>query len=217
MFSLIEIQQTFYQPPKPDTAKRWCRQAPPDFEFTLKAWQLITHEASSPTYRRLKMPLSEKQTKQLGVFRLTDVVLQAWETTLQTARLLNAHKVVFQCPPSFAPTSENKNRMRKFFRNIERSDITCIWEPRGRWQNDDIAALCRELSLIHCVDPFKNKCVTHGLRYYRLHGIRGYRHEYTDKELHDLAQRPAEQTGAYFLFNNVSMWRDTLRFKQLLK
>ncbi|HUW19226.1 MAG TPA: DUF72 domain-containing protein [Sedimentisphaerales bacterium] len=26
-FSLVEIQQTFYQPPQPDTAKRWRDQA----------------------------------------------------------------------------------------------------------------------------------------------------------------------------------------------
>ena len=40
--------------------------APPDFEFTLKAWQLITHQVSNLTYRRLKTGLSEKEREQFG-------------------------------------------------------------------------------------------------------------------------------------------------------
>jgi len=216
-FSLIEIQQTFYQPPKSDTVKRWRDEAPADFEFTLKAWQLITHETTSPTYRRLKMRLSERQRNQVGSFRWTEPVRRAWETTLEVARLLHADKLVLQCPASFAPTSENKDRMREFFTHVQLSNITCIWEPRGQWQNDEIAALCRELNLIHCVDPFKAEPVTGGLRYCRLHGTTGYRHEYSDKELQELAQRCAKDAQTYFLFNNVSMWQDAMRFKQLLK
>jgi len=224
MFPVVEIQQTFYQPPKPDTIKRWRDKAPADFEFTLKAWQLITHEASSPTYRRLKMRLSETQKKQVGAFRWTDFVRRAWETTLEITQLLGANKIVFQCPASFSPTDENKDRMREFFSHIQFGNITCIWEPRGKWQDDEIAALCRELNLIHCVDPFKrdpalrepNDCVTAGLRYYRLHGISSYRHQYSDQELHDLLQRCAKTASTYFLFNNVSMWADAIRFKELL-
>jgi len=224
-FSLVEIQQTFYQPPKADTVKRWRQDAPTDFEFALKVWQLVTHEPSSPTYRRLKMRLSERQKEQVGAFRFTDIVCRAWKATLEIARLLNADKLVFQCPASFAPTDENKDRMRYFFSRIERRGVACIWEPRGKWQDGEIAALCSELNLIHCVDPFKRdptsreppECVTEGFRYYRLHGITGYRHKYTDKELAELAQRRDEATENYFLFNNVNMWHDASRFKELLK
>src|ERR671929_9964 len=52
-FRVVEVQQTFYEPPRDATLLRWRRQAPLRFEFTLKAWQLVTHEASSPTYLRL--------------------------------------------------------------------------------------------------------------------------------------------------------------------
>jgi uncharacterized protein YecE (DUF72 family) len=48
-FAVVEIQQTFYQPPQEKTAEKWRNEAPPDFEFTLKAWQLITHPPQSPT------------------------------------------------------------------------------------------------------------------------------------------------------------------------
>ncbi len=49
----------FYEPPRDGTMRRWRAQAPIDFEFTIKAWQLITHDALSPTYRRLRSPLTE--------------------------------------------------------------------------------------------------------------------------------------------------------------
>ena len=49
-FPVVEIQQTFYQPPEDKTLRCWRANAPPDFEFTLKGWQLITHTSTSSTY-----------------------------------------------------------------------------------------------------------------------------------------------------------------------
>ncbi|MDI3299633.1 MAG: DUF72 domain-containing protein, partial [Bacillota bacterium] len=46
-FPLVEVQQTFYQLPRPATAERWRQEAPPGFLFAMKAWQLITHDPSS--------------------------------------------------------------------------------------------------------------------------------------------------------------------------
>jgi len=45
---LVEIQQTFCQPPRIATAERWRRTAPSAFAFTLKAWQLITPPPLEP-------------------------------------------------------------------------------------------------------------------------------------------------------------------------
>lgn len=133
------------------------------------------------------------------------------------ARLLTADKVILQCPASFAPTGENMVRMREFFSRIDRAGVTCIWEPRGRWQADQIAELCHELDLVHCVDPFKAEPITAGLHYYRLHGITGYRHQYNGDELRDLLRRRVKDAATYYLFNNVTMYRDASRFKELLR
>ena len=37
-FRVVEVQQTFYDPPTA-TLQRWREEAPPGFEFTMKAWQ----------------------------------------------------------------------------------------------------------------------------------------------------------------------------------
>ena len=44
-YRLVEVQQTFYEPPRDGTMRRWRALAPVDFEFTIKAWQLVTHDA----------------------------------------------------------------------------------------------------------------------------------------------------------------------------
>lgn len=214
-FPVVEIQKIFYQPPDPDTVKRWREEAPSEFEFTLKAWQLITHEAWSPTYRRLKVPLSKREMEQAGAFRWSGVVRQAWEKTAEMARLLKAEKIVFQCPPGFKPAGESKENMRRFFSSIHRLGFACIWEPRGAWTAEEISDLCQELDLVHCVDPLKADLATRGLRYYRLHGITGYRHKYTDEELSKLFEHCAGEEANYFLFNNIDMVNDALRFQEL--
>ncbi len=80
MFGLpvVEVQQTFYQPPLPRTLGKWRREAPQDFEFTSQARQLMTHESVSPTYRRLREKLSEQQKREeLGLVRGVDPFQQA--------------------------------------------------------------------------------------------------------------------------------------------
>jgi uncharacterized protein YecE (DUF72 family) len=89
---------------------------PPHFEFTLKAWQLITHTAKSPTYRRLKTKLMPQELHQCGAFQWTSVVQQAWETTRACAEALSARLLLFQCPASFIPTPQNIDQMRHFFK-----------------------------------------------------------------------------------------------------
>src|ERR687888_537745 len=92
-FSVIEVQQTFYQPPRLETLAKWRESAPREFEFTLKAWQLITHEPTSPTYQRLKIAIPQKSKARYGAFRPTEEVHCAWRTTLDCARALDARIV----------------------------------------------------------------------------------------------------------------------------
>jgi uncharacterized protein YecE (DUF72 family) len=65
-FPTIELQTTFYEPPAAAVAKRWKSLAPAGFDFCMKAWQLITHTPSSPTYRRLKSSVSRRSGTPAG-------------------------------------------------------------------------------------------------------------------------------------------------------
>ncbi len=213
--ALVEVQQTFYKPPRLETAQRWRAEAPPDFEFTLKAWQLITHEPGSPTYRKAQIEVAEPS--RYGAFRPTAEVFAAWETTREIAAALEAKIVVFQCPASFKPTEEHKANLRAFFRSIGREGLTLAWEPRGPWGDDEVKELCAELGLVHCVDPFQRPPVHGEPAYFRLHGKGGYRYRYSDEDLVTLWEWCRQHEEAYCLFNNVSMWDDALRFKEMIE
>jgi uncharacterized protein YecE (DUF72 family) len=218
-YRLVEVQQTFYEPPREATMRRWRTQAPTDFEFTIKAWQLITHDASSPTYRRLRSPLGEADRAGAGGFRASSVVVRAWQRTLECAAVLRATAILFQCPASFRPTQDNIDRLRAFFQTAPRpSGMRMLWEPRGPWPADVVVALCHELDLVHVVDPFVSTTVTPEQTYLRLHGTTGARHVYSDAELGQLADMlsAAPSQRPYVLFNNLPRVDDARRFRRLL-
>lgn len=93
-FPAIELRTTFYQPPPIGVVKRWKSLAPPDFRFCLKAWQLITHTPSSPTYRRLKSEISVTERDLYGSFRPTEQVWRAWERTREVAEVLQGRTLL---------------------------------------------------------------------------------------------------------------------------
>jgi uncharacterized protein YecE (DUF72 family) len=135
-FELVEIQQTFYKPPKLETALRWRREAPSDFEFTIKAWQLITHIPSSPTYRKAGLEIPQGKESYYGFFRPTSEVMEAWRRTEEIAQILGTRLILFQCPPGFKETLENVENMKRFFHTVDRGNFVFAWEPRGSWSEE---------------------------------------------------------------------------------
>ena len=124
--------------------------------------------------------------------------------------------MLFQCPASFTPTTTHISNLRAFFKRIERPrGLVCVWEPRGAWPDELIAELCKELELVHVVDPFAARTVTPGERYYRLHGRTGWRYEYEDDELAELLEMLPARGVSYVFFNNVRMLDDAARFQRL--
>jgi len=218
-FRVVEVQQTFYDPPQLPTIEKWRTAAPADFEFTMKAWQVITHFGTSSTYRRLKRPFTEQQRAEAGGFRLNETTLAAWAVTLEACRVLRATAILFQCPASFKAIEKNTNAMRRFFAAIDRPDgVRFLWEPRGPWPDDVVRSLCNELGLIHAVDPFIRPSLTPELIYWRLHGDGSAYATYTDEELERLAAWLPRDSAveAYVMFNNVPRVKDVARFLELL-
>ncbi len=215
-FPLVEVQHTFYEPPADSLLARWRAQVPAGFEFTIKAWQLVTHESSSPTYRRLKRPLPDEHRGHVGAFRSTTPVLQAWRRTVECAAILEATAVLLQCPKSFRPTTENVARMRAFLGQVERPAGRLLWEPRGEWPAALVSELCLDLGLVHVVDPMQTETLTPEQTYYRLHGTSGMRHVHTDDELRRLRDLVEGRPSPYVLFNNLPRAGDADRFLALL-
>lgn len=219
-FPVVEVQNTFYDPPPDATLKKWRTVTPSSLEYTIKVWQLVTHAANSPTYRRMKSPLHAGQEP--GFFRDSPAVEEGWQRSLHCASVLSATAMLFQCPASFTPEPDNVERMRSFFERVERPPRRLLWEPRGpRWSTERELALslCRDLGLVHVVDPFVVPPEPGRPVYWRLHGIGGARHSYTDEQLralHRMLLEVAPTEPAYVMFNNLPRVADAKRFKLLL-
>ena len=217
-FPVVELQDPFYEMPSPALAEKWRTTAPPEFRFCVKAWQLITHTPSSPTYRRLKSQVSPSERSLYGSFRPTEQVSLAWERTAEIARTLDAAVILFQCPKSFDPSPQHVRNFRSFFRGIERGRSLLAWEPRGGWPPELVRSLCAEFDLLHCVDPFVGDSVYGETVYWRLHGRGGFRYVYSDEELRELEARlrPVAARTVYVLFNNLAMAGDARRFQEFV-
>jgi uncharacterized protein YecE (DUF72 family) len=219
-FPVVEVQNTFYEPPRNEVMERWRAVTPPTLEYTMKVWQLVTHSASSPTYRRMKRPLAKDAAP--GFFRDSAAVAEGWQRSVQCATVLNATALLFQCPASFTPVREHIEQMRRFFEGIERPAARLLWEPRGApWVAKCSLALslCQDLDLVHVVDPFVTPPDSDQPVYWRLHGPAGPRSSYSDKQLQQLAdmlsgvRSPEPQ---YVMFNNMPRVGDAKRFAKLV-
>jgi uncharacterized protein YecE (DUF72 family) len=214
-FRFVEIDSSFYQLPRLETAARWRAAAPKDFQFAMKAWQVITHPATSPTYKRTR--IDPRDREHCGHFGFNPTIRWAWDETFAVAKALGVILVLFQCPASFRPTSGNVANLKTFFERAKRGRFFMGWEPRGEWDAELVARLCQELDLIHVVDPFKSPPARRGkIQYFRLHGIAGAQHRYTNHELQRLKEFCAGKTPACCAFNNLTMAADAQRFMKLL-
>jgi uncharacterized protein YecE (DUF72 family) len=219
-FPVVEVQSTFYEPPRDAVMQKWLAGTPSSLEYTMKVWQLVTHPANSPTYRRMKRALDEQDAP--GFFRDSPSVDEGWRRSVECANLLSATAMLFQCPASFRPDPENVRRMRSFFERIDRPHARLLWEPRGAdWvaQRELALSLCRDLDLVCVLDPFVTPPEPGKAVYWRLHGIGNARHSYTEAELLQLRRMllDAEPAGtAYVLFNNLPRIGDAQRFSRIL-
>ena len=219
-FPVVEVQRTFYDPPQDETMRKWLAVTGP-LEYTMKVWQLVTHPAASPTYRRMKRKLDARDLP--WFFRDSESVHQGWQRSLECAAILSASAILFQCPASFTPATENVLRMRRFFERIDRPRARLMWEPRGSsWvaQRPLALALCRDLDLVHVIDPFVTTADKGTNVYWRLHGPGSARMSYDAGALRRLQQilvesRPVDP--AYVLFNNIPRLDDARRFAALAR
>ena len=203
-FHLVELNSTFYKYPRVSTVEGWRRKAPPDFEFTVKAHQEISHKY------RLRFKLAA----------------EAFERMKAICQILESPILLVQTPASFRP--ESLGVAEEFFTGVNREGLILVWETRGpAWERPDVRDRLSEtlerLDIPHVTDPFRIMPTYMGeVAYFRLHGLgsRMYYYQYTDEELKTLhgKVKPLDSEGrsVYVLFNNLSMFEDALRFKHLL-
>ncbi|MEA2090156.1 MAG: DUF72 domain-containing protein, partial [Thermoproteota archaeon] len=138
-FSVVEINSSFYNLHKVDTYKKWRRETPPNFEFTLKCHQSISHK------ERLKP---------------TNHALEIMKNMVERAKACGAEILLIQTPGSLRAEERVFQDADKFFEKVETDGLSLAWETRGEsWKGEDaqrrLAKLLEKHGITHITDPFK--------------------------------------------------------------
>lgn len=223
-FDVLEVQSTFYRLPMLKTAERWRSIVQKSFEFTIKAFQGITHPISSPTWKRAGKQRPTKNVENYGFLRPTKENFECWSLTHEIASILRVKICVIQLPPSFIYSKENIQNATEFLDQI--SDGIRIWmEFRDdSWiaNAPHVSRMLSKSKVIHIVDPLRTSVISRSdLGYYRLHGLgkRLYKYKYSRRDLEKLKiiVRNTEADCVYVMFNNIHMKDDAVNFAKMVQ
>jgi len=158
----VEINSSFYAPPRPSDAESWARRVGnnPRFRFTAKAWQHLTHEIKDKDAAALVSDCEQVRRSM---------------APLAQAGVLAA--VLVQFPWSFRCKEESLEHLAFLLRQL--ADFPLVVEVRhGSWERESVCDFLRENRVGFCnVDqPVIGESMKPGARvtarvgYLRLHG-----------------------------------------------
>jgi uncharacterized protein YecE (DUF72 family) len=158
----IEINSSFYSPPRPKDAAAWAHRVRnnPHFRFTAKAWQHLSHERREESRSSLSADCDTVRTSM---------------APLAEAGKLGA--LLVQFPWSFRYTQENQEHMDRVIYNLREFPLAVEVRHSG-WDCDSFYDFLRERKVAFCnIDqPVIGKSIRPGaittarLGYFRLHG-----------------------------------------------
>jgi uncharacterized protein YecE (DUF72 family) len=202
-FDTVEVNATFYRLPTRKAVASWVSTTPDEFVFAVKASRYLTHV---------------KRLRELGpgLERFLDRI----EPLVRSPKL---GPLLWQLPPTFRRDDE---RLAEALGRLPRLEHAFEFRHPS-WFEDDVYSLLREhgAALVIGDDPrrpFQTHELTAPWTFLRLHrGSRGRRGNYSERELHEWAQRihgrPVDR--AYLYFNNdweAFAVRNAERLRELL-
>lgn len=184
VFKTVELNAPFYRWPKPATVRRWKRDAPPGFRYSVKVNQTITHE------RRLWR---------------TGVLIRSY---YEIADVLGDRMgcFLFQFPPSYRYTP---SRLRSVTTQLNPAHRSAVEFRHRSWWRPSVYRAFAQRGLIFCAvsAPRLPEDFPPGqpILYVRLSGrTRWYQHDYSRDELAAWADRirASGATEVWVYFNN---------------
>ena len=168
-FSTVEINNTFYQLPTPQTLADWLRRTPSTFRFTCKASRFITH------MKKLKDPEQSTERFFKAITILGDKL----------------GPVLFQLPPRW---KADPLRLENFLKKLPKNFRYAFEFRDESWFEKSIYNLLIKhhsaCCLSHIAGKYSPEVMTTDFVYIRLHGPRGpYQGKYRDATLEKWAQK----------------------------
>ena len=195
-FLFVEVQDTHVATPGTGTVRRWRREAPAGFAFSLLAPKEIGAEG----------------------FRDGKSTETALKNMIEVSRELDGQTAVFAAPTEFAPSRSNRAAVKDFLGGVKKKFKRVVFEPPPGWDADEAGALAEESGAIAARDPLAAGLAGGAFGYYRLPGPAGHKSRYEDPAIDRLAEIAAQPRNerAVFVFTNVDMFADAKRLRKAL-
>ncbi|MBV8326576.1 DUF72 domain-containing protein [Chryseobacterium sp.] len=203
-FNAVEINSTFYRKPTAKTLLKWHDDTPEEFKFFIKIPKLITHQ---------KNLTDSKET------------ISAFCHHIQNSLKNKLSGFLYQFPPSFQNTPENRN---KILNALDFNFLNVIEFRHESWWQKEVFDLFKNMNIVFSGVSFpgnlpENIIISHqSFLYYRLHGKPVlYKSEYSKDFLDSLAGKIKNipQT-AFIFFNNtwgISAIKNATYLKSILE
>lgn len=201
----VELASMFDGLPRASTVERWKNEARSGFEFIACAPETITHPVKDGR---------EPRAHRFGYFQDTAEVNAAARAAISLAETLGARTMLFRLPRTMGPNADQVDRLHKFFRRVDRRNLSFAWEAPANWPASLVASLSKALQLCAVTNPLARAPEPGTMRYFRMGagGKTSGLHRFSDEELARL-KAACGRGYTYVVFNNGPYaFEDAVRF-----
>jgi uncharacterized protein YecE (DUF72 family) len=191
-FDFLEVHMPAHgQPaPTPATLRRWRKQVPPHFDFSV---------VIGPAASELKA--GADLDRDLG-------------EAMAAADALQARCMLVVTPASVTPAQAWRDRLAKLAERIKRDATYVAWEPRGLWENEDARKLAQKLDVLLVVDPLRDAPAEGPVFYGRLRAL-GETRSFGATALERVVATVGARRDAYVVIETASALAECKRLRQL--
>jgi uncharacterized protein YecE (DUF72 family) len=196
-FRFVEIQETGVGVPGPGSLKRWKREAPEGFRFSLLAPKVIGEEQ----------------------FVWNDRVRDAVRGLESVQRELTATQVVVTSPSDLPSTKTQRTHVIECLRAAFPEGSRVVWEAPASWSVDDTGIVARESGVLAARDLLAHGADDGPVGYFRMNGPSGFKSRYEEQAIERMAAVLASKSNedTVVIFANIDMHADSMRLRRALE
>ena len=219
----LELSALFTGPLKAAALARWKELAPPGSLGLVAPW-VLTHR---------KPPRADRlwhHDASVGDFRDSAHGRSALTAFREAATVVDAACALFPSPPLFAPSTANREQLRRFFTEVATAEAVGaerVWIPDGLWEPRVAVGFATELGVTCALDPLVYDPNTPSevyedleapALYFRVTGL-GRTGPIRSEKLEDLAAlvEHYQDIALTVAFASPARWQDARNFKKLLE
>ncbi|MCA9582831.1 MAG: DUF72 domain-containing protein [Myxococcales bacterium] len=193
----IEITETELGVPGDGTLRRWARESPKRFAFSMVAPKEVADSGFEPSAENIALILA----------------------VAEIAPKIRAKAIVFQAPEGFKPTPTHRKKVKAFLKALPKDFPTAIVLDFPEWKPAQILAAAEPRNVVAAYDPLTDDAPKGDFAYVRLPGPAGRRSRYDDEALAKIAShfQSVKSGDVLCVFRNQDMFVNAKAIQQVLK